>query len=378
MFVCAFWAIVFGIDYRNLTLNKRILCGFMVVATSLYFGHFVVFNHLYHWVPVTDTIYSLATLSVYPIFLLYIISLTGKLRRRDILILMPGILFAVVIGVCYALLPTEKLYEFVVDCHYEEKMEAVDLISHISLVVHRLMKPVIALQVVLVLYFGFRKLTDFKRKVEDFYSNTAHKDLSEIRHLLVFFVITSCLSVVADLTGRAFFVDSTLLMTLVLAPFSIMLFAIGYVGYHQGFTIDDLMVEMKDIEVGEEQETKEAKAQNLEIRKKLLVEIRHLMEEEHLFLQNDLKLSDIAEHLHTNRTYVYEALKLMEEEGVTSFNDYVNRYRIEYSLQLFKENPEESIEQIAYACGFSSKTTFYVNFKKVTGMTPKQYLKNEG
>ena len=385
MFVCGFWAIVFGVHFGRLPLNKRLLCVFMVVATSLYFGHFVVFNHLYSFIPVTDTLYSLATLSVYPLFLLYIISLTGKLRWRDTWLLLPGVLIAAVIGICYIWIPSDLLYDFVIGCHYEERFFSVDSVSRVSLLAHRLMKPVIAFQVVFVLISGYRKLVAFKRKVEDFYSNVRHKDMSEIRHLLVYLVITSCLSVVADLIGRAFFIDSMFLMILVLTPFSIMLFAIGDVGYHQQFTVADLLQEMKGMEIMEEAKEEAEEQENkvepqkvggmkTEQRRQLMVEMDRLMKVEHLFLQENLKLSDLAEHLHTNRTYVYEALKLMESEGVESFSDYVNRYRVDYSLQLLRETPKISIEQLSFACGFASKTAFYTNFKKKVGVTPRQYI----
>ena len=384
MFVCAFWAIMFLVNYRHLPKSKKILCGFMLVATSLYFGHFIVFNHLYDWVPVTDTIYSLATLSVYPIFWIYIKSITERLQKRNLLILLPGVLLATVIGVCYALMPDEELYQFILECHYQEKAESPHLIAHVAMVAHRLMKPVIALQVILVLVSGFRKLWKFKRKVEQFYSNTEHRDLREIHGLLIFLFFTSCFSVIADLTGRAFFVDSLFMMTLVLTPFAVMLFAIGYVGYHQKFTIEDLIAETQDI-ISLEDETKELsevqtpteKRADIELRRKLLHDIDLLMERERLYLHENLKLTDLAEKLNTNRTYVYEALKLAEERDIHSFSEYVNRYRIEYSKELMKNHAEKCIKEIQEECGFASKAAFYANFKKMVGMTPKDYMKQQ-
>ena len=384
MFVCAFWAIMFLVNYRSLPRSKKILCGFMLVATSLYFGHFIVFNHLYDWVPVTDTIYSLATLSVYPIFWIYIKSMTERLQKKDTLILLPGLFLATIIGSCYALMPDDELYQFILECHYQEKTESPQTIAHIAMVTHRLMKPVIALQVILVLISGFRKLWKFKRKVEQFYSNTEHRDLREIHGLLTFLFFTSCFSVVADLIGRAFFVDSLFMMTLILTPFAIMLFAIGYVGYHQQFTIEDLIAETQDIvslendprEVPEMQTPNENRA-DIEFRQKLLDKIDQMMEKERLYLHENLKLVDLAEKLNTNRTYVYEALKLAEERDIYSFSEYVNRYRIEYSKNLMKNNTEKSIKEIQEECGFASKSAFYNNFKKIVGMTPKDYMKQQ-
>ena len=107
-------------------------------------------------------------------------------------------------------------------------------------------------------------------------------------------------------------------------------------------------------------------------------EIDRLMNEEKLFLQTDLKLSDLASLLNTNRTYVYEALKNAGYESAMSFSDNVNRYRIRYSQELLRNNEgNKSVETLAYESGFASKATFYKNFKKFVGKTPSQYMKEQ-
>ena len=54
--------------------------------------------------------------------------------------------------------------------------------------------------------------------------------------------------------------------------------------------------------------------------------------------------------------------------------DYVNCFRIAYSIKVFQEGHYDGIESVIYESGFVSKTTFYKNFKKFTGKTPSQYL----
>lgn len=377
MFVCAFWTFIYLLHIRNSHESRKILLGFMFTATCLYFGHFIVFNHIKSLIPVTDTLYSFSTLSVYPIFYIYIISLTGKVRPAHWLILVPGLVIAGVIGVCYALMTPETSDSFIRHCLYERGGCAADAAGRISVIAHIVLKYVILLQIIYVLPAGYKRLNAFKRRVGEYFSNTRHRDLREIRILLLLFVITSCLSVIADVIGRAYFVDSIARVLVVLVPFSVMLFSIGYAGFVQKFNIDDLLAEINPAAeecVPESVENEDETIQD-EARIRLAEQIERLVCDEKLFLQSDLKLSDISSKLCTNRTYVYEAMKAASGTGYSSFTDYINKHRIEYAKELLQNADKDmNVENIMFECGFASKTTFYKNFKKFTGKTPKEYL----
>ena len=64
------------------------------------------------------------------------------------------------------------------------------------------------------------------------------------------------------------------------------------------------------------------------------------------------------------------------KEIKSTFPEYRNRKRIEYSIQLFKENKHHqmSIEGIAAQCGFKNKSSFYLAFKSEYGMTPSEWI----
>jgi len=61
-----------------------------------------------------------------------------------------------------------------------------------------------------------------------------------------------------------------------------------------------------------------------------------------------------------------------------SFNDYVNNYRVEEFkiLSSKKEYKNFTILALAFEAGFKSKATFNAAFKKFTGKTPSQFVKN--
>lgn len=57
-----------------------------------------------------------------------------------------------------------------------------------------------------------------------------------------------------------------------------------------------------------------------------------------------------------------------------NFWDYINRHRIEAARACLADRDEErAILEIAYACGFTSKSTFNAAFKRQTGQTPSAY-----
>jgi AraC-like DNA-binding protein len=62
----------------------------------------------------------------------------------------------------------------------------------------------------------------------------------------------------------------------------------------------------------------------------------------------------------------------------TNFNEYINRHRIGYCLDLIEKgvHQNKTIEGLAQECGFSNRTTFINAFKHFKGVTPSHYIKN--
>lgn len=98
---------------------------------------------------------------------------------------------------------------------------------------------------------------------------------------------------------------------------------------------------------------------------------RNLMVNEKLFLQPSLSLDDIAERLHTNKTYVS---KLVNNTYNLTFPELLNALRIDYAQKYLIDHPDANQSTIAKACGFRSASSFNNIFKKITGLTPKLWL----
>lgn len=99
-----------------------------------------------------------------------------------------------------------------------------------------------------------------------------------------------------------------------------------------------------------------------------------LMMEHSLYRNPDLTRTIVAQKLGISEGYLSELLK----NGLqTSFNDYINEFRVNRVIEMFQDETFDlfSIEAIGFEAGFNSKSVFYHAFKKVTQKTPGAYRK---
>ena len=84
---------------------------------------------------------------------------------------------------------------------------------------------------------------------------------------------------------------------------------------------------------------------------------------------SDITLKDIAEYVHLSPIYFRNLF--VNEMGISP-HTYILNKRIEKSKKLLALN-YSSMSDVAQSCGFSSQSYFNYVFKKVVGITPKQF-----
>lgn len=94
---------------------------------------------------------------------------------------------------------------------------------------------------------------------------------------------------------------------------------------------------------------------------------------EKIYLDPNLKLSDIAKAAGTNRTYVSA---FFNKESDSTFYDYVNRLRIEHACRL-RLGSGANLKLIAEQSGFNSQQSFIRVFNKIKGISPSEYRASE-
>ena len=345
-------------DCRNMAKTR--LLFFMATATLLYLAHFIYFNRLMAVIPLTDAIYCFCNLAVFPLYYLYIEELTDYRpnRWRQALCLLPSLLGFLAVGLLYILMDRQEMTLFIEHYLYGNEFASLSGLTFWQAIIHVAVRIVFALQVPLVLYFGFRRITAYNAVVETNYSNIEGKRIVRVKTLLVLFAVTSLASFIFNLIGRQRFIDEAVPLAIPAVLFSMLLLLIGHVGLNQSFSVQDID---EDVFLESEPVPEDC------VYSELLEKIRKLMSEEKLYLYPNLKVSDLARLLNSNRNYIYNAINV--EMGI-SFSDYINSQRVDYASQLLKEHPELSINDVMFKSGFTSTSAFYRNFKKFKGITP--------
>lgn len=83
----------------------------------------------------------------------------------------------------------------------------------------------------------------------------------------------------------------------------------------------------------------------------------------------NLSLNMIAEAIHVNSSYLS---KLFKSGLGIYFTDYLNKFRVNYSIQ-FLEDTDKTIKEIAGECGYGSVQNYIRVFKKYMNQSPGQY-----
>lgn len=86
-------------------------------------------------------------------------------------------------------------------------------------------------------------------------------------------------------------------------------------------------------------------------------------------LAEDIRLDEIASYLNLSRYYFCRLFK--QSTGMSPYQ-YVIQCRVERAKQLLKEG-NLTLGEIALTCGFAHQSHFHRHFKRLTGMTPRQF-----
>lgn len=105
---------------------------------------------------------------------------------------------------------------------------------------------------------------------------------------------------------------------------------------------------------------------------KLKNKICELLEREKLYLNPNIRVSDVAKLLFTNKNYVAQAIKSRMGKN---FCQLVHYYRIKEAIRVFSLSPDIQMQELAHRVGFNSMTTFNGAFSRNTGYTPAEWCK---
>lgn len=137
------------------------------------------------------------------------------------------------------------------------------------------------------------------------------------------------------------------------------------------FLNNDLAISYTNIQIVEDNELEEYKesitADNLYFQK-----LELLFKDEHLYTDSTLNREKVAEKLGISAGYLSQIINTITGDN---FANYINQYRVEAVKEMISNSEYENYNLLAMGLesGFTSKTTFYKAFKKVTSQTPNEY-----
>lgn len=387
--VCAVFAMLMLLDLRG-RRERYVLAIFFIVATLLYLGHGIFFSRILPLIPLSDTIYSFCNLAVYPLYYLYLESVTSddikgfKIRKR--IALLPAVACSLTVGLLYLLMNDEDTKLFIHSYLYEVERSKLTGMAWWQAVAHMVTKSIFALQIIPVVHFGSRSIVKFNQRVEASFADTEGRSLHRQKVLLWIFLATSLASFVCNIIGRQWFDSSAWLLSVPSVLFSALLFCVGREGLMLNFSIQEIMEAEQEVMPNEEKDgedsdealaTDDDSASAIEQSDHLLQietnktsakdrKMEHIVQrivDEQLYLQPDLQLNGLATLLCTNRTYISDAIR--KEKGMT-FYEFINDLRIQHAQKLMKEYPEMAIYEIYTQSGYSNYPTFRRNFVRFT------------
>ncbi len=97
-----------------------------------------------------------------------------------------------------------------------------------------------------------------------------------------------------------------------------------------------------------------------------------LMDQQKIYLEEDITLSSMAEALEVN---THQLSSYLNRHLNQNFSEYINSYRIKEAKSILKNNHQKNITELCYELGYNSPAVFYKAFKNSTGNSPKEWLK---
>lgn len=224
----------------------------------------------------------------------------------------------------------------------------------------------------LYLAFTFQLFYNYRNKIVQYFSNTYKLELNWILSFLVLFTSLFIYGVVQMLINEyvtELSYRQQWWLNLFMAVITL------YVGIRGYFTDTTKLKKLNfsftpnPISIPQVEKGKSVSQQEID-------QLEAFMNEEKPYLNPELNLSDLAQELNMTRAQLSQVINNGFQKN---FNDFVNGFRINTFKEKLRdgEHKQLSLLGVAYDSGFNSKATFNRVFKKLTQISPTEYLNTQ-
>jgi AraC-like DNA-binding protein len=214
------------------------------------------------------------------------------------------------------------------------------------------------------LYFAIKHYRKYRAWLNENFSDTEKIKFDWLRNFLYLFTFVFVLGAIFDFTNSFLFKLSYIQYFYYELVLALVTYYLAIAGY-----LRTRMIELAFTPKAEENESKKTLLADRELAK-LKTKLQDLMENERLYREPNLTLTDLARQTGVNSAVLSHVIN----NGFgKNFNDFVNEYRIAEVKEKLKTSDDSGLLAVAFECGFNSKATFNRAFKKFTGVSPKEF-----
>ena len=358
----AFFFEILLLGKKNKCICDWILCFWMFILGIHLFSYHFFKNELYYTYPYLTGIANPFPLMHGPLLFLYTGSVTGyfsKWKPMYLLHFLPVVLFMVIFFDFFVVPDTGKIV-FIKNIARNP--------NHF----YGLFYPAVLVSGFTYISLAWLLYKRHRRNILDTLSNLSEKNnLHWLRNILI-----GMLAIWLVVVLNNSILKSPVNDDIIYGAVSIFVMFVGIFGFRQGNIFINLPEGYPDRGLLPGNPVRYSKSGLKEERaSEIKQQIEKMMEENKLFLDENISLPRLAEKLNIHPNYISQ---IINEKFQKNFYDFINSYRIEEFKRIvaIEKNRKKTFFALALDCGFNSKASFNSSFKKITGTTPSEYVKS--
>jgi len=382
-----FAALFLGIHYSAGNYPKKFIAWFML-ANAGYFG--ITWLAYFDHTAALRYVYPFAMpllLCHLPFFYWYIRALTSthfQVKGKQWLHLLPALII-LTLQLAFFLMPDRQAIQFLEKGFllgpYSNMQSFLIGMNRVSFY------GILTFQFVYYIMKYRRVLQVHRNSIADVFSYTENIDLKWLHNLMIGILLFFVGNDLSYIVGINFHLFSALFFSLGMITINF------YIGYHsliqnevvhKIFTPGKVGELISSVEVvipsnsdtngndGSEPHRYKRSSLKTDMRARIIHRLERIMQEEELYTDTKLSIDDVAQRLGINSKYLSQSIN---EAYSRNFFLYVNELRVEKAKSYLRTEAHAnfSIEGIARQVGFQSKSSFYIAFKRITGLTPSAF-----
>lgn len=207
-----------------------------------------------------------------------------------------------------------------------------------------------------VIIIAFFKVRRYMRYIRQNYSNIDEIDISWLRPVFVFCILSQLLWLATSLIMNVYVDALYYILTILL-----WVMVLRYTRHFHPVVVPAVVPTVSAVVPSD------SAAKDYPFKERL----EQVINQDAIYLDKHLTLDDMAKAIGTNRTYMSDYFNNVVGKP---FFDYVNQQRItRKSIPMMQAHPEYTLEYIAEQSGFGSISTFRRAFQRLMGKSPSQW-----